>query len=162
MSNMKSPVSKCLTSTFYKLSENFPRTYARTNLIFKNIFRRIIGQKYFKFRYLSTQNISLNGQVYKNSIDYYMNNPSPLNFPESKFQELFELADKVKFFSASLIQIDILELNTIDSFKEGHPYTVKYTKNRQHMLKYKRYLNSKISILKMNQIISKRKLKSVL
>ncbi len=124
MSNMKFPQSKCITSSFYKMTKYTPNYYAKTNLRFKNLFRRMIGQTYFKYRYLNTLNLSLNGQVYKNSIDHFINNPSPLNFPESKFQELFELADKVKFLSASLIQIDIMELNTMDSFKEGYPYTV--------------------------------------
>ena len=163
MNNLKLTIFKGISSVFQKFTEKIPNRYACTNLMFKVMFRNTIGQTYFKFRYLNTFNIGLNGQVYKNSIDYYMKNPSPLNFPESKYQELFEIADKVKFLSASLIQIDINELNTVDSFKEGYPYTVIFSiKNRDHMLKYKKYLNSKIFIFKMNQITLKKKLKNVL
>jgi hypothetical protein len=51
-------------------------------------------------------------------------------------QELFELADKSKFLSASLIQIDIQELNNVDNFKEGYQYTKAYAKFLK-MIKYK-------------------------
>jgi hypothetical protein len=109
----------------YDASPELPSLIARYNIGIKRVFRRTFGSIYFKFRYLNASNISLNGQVYKNSFDYYTNNVSPLYFSESKMQELFELADKAKFLSASLIQIDIQEVNTVDNHKEGYQYTVR-------------------------------------
>ncbi len=103
---------------------SFVKTVGNLNLKVKSMLRKTFGLTYFKFRYLNAMNVNLSGQVYKNSFDYYTNNVSPLYFSESKMQELFELADKAKFLSASLIQIDIQEVNTIDNFKEGYQYTV--------------------------------------
>lgn len=108
----------------------FPNFISNLNLTIKRTLRNTFGNNYFKLRYLNSMNVKLDGQVYKNSIDSYTNNVSPLFFSESKIHELFEVADKAKFLSASLIQIDIQEVNTIDNYKEAYPYTV-YINNYQ-------------------------------
>jgi hypothetical protein len=96
------------------------------NLCYKKNMRNLFGSFYFKLRYLNLTNIDTNGQVYKNSLDHYINNPSPLFYSESKMQELFEYSEKAKFLGASLVSIDIAETSTVDSYKENYPYTVTY------------------------------------
>lgn len=114
----------------------FPTFVSSINHSIKRLFRQSFGSFYFKFRYLNALNVNLKGQVYKNSFDHYTKNISPLYFSESKMQELFELADKAKFLSASLIQIDIQEVSSIDNYKEGYTYTAPYAKFLK-MLHYK-------------------------
>jgi hypothetical protein len=115
--------AKNLISKF-ECREAFVKNLQRFNLFYKKTFRNLFGAFYFKLRYLNLTNIETNGQVYKHSLDYYINNTNSLFFTESKMQELFEYSDKAKFLSASLLSIDISEINTIDSFKENYPYTV--------------------------------------
>jgi hypothetical protein len=105
-------------------SPSFPSLLQNVNLFFKRNFRSLFGPLYYKLRYLNTNNVNTDGQVYKTSMDHYINNPSSLFFSESKMQELFEYADKAKFLGASLLSIDISEINVIDSYKENYPYTV--------------------------------------
>lgn len=46
-------------------------------------------------------------------------------FRDSKFNELFEMADKAKYIGASMLTIDIAELSSsVDNFKENYPFTV--------------------------------------
>ncbi len=120
----------------FSASSKFPGMVSRYSIGIKRLLRQTFGSFYFKFRYLNKSNISLNGQVYKNSFEGYNNNLSPLFFSESKMQELFELADKAKFLSASLIQIDIQEINSVDNYKEGYLYTAPYAKFLK-ILRYK-------------------------
>jgi hypothetical protein len=103
----------------------FPMAVSQINHSIKRLLRQTFGSFYFKFRYLNALNVNFKGQVYKNSFENYSKNISPLYFSESKVQELFELADKAKFLSASLIQIDIQEVNSVDNYKEGYQYTVR-------------------------------------
>ncbi len=98
------------------------------NLSLKSKFRNLWGG-YFSFRYLNTTSLSNwanYGPVFKYSHNRWLNPSSPLTFEESKFNELFEAADKSKLISASLLAVDISEVSTtIDSFREGYPFTVR-------------------------------------
>jgi hypothetical protein len=98
---------------------------AKYTLFFKNKARSLWGG-YFGFRYLAASSIKTNGPVISYSYNRWKNNTSPLLFEESKFIELFEAADKSKLIAASLLSVDIADVNTsIDSYREGYPYTVK-------------------------------------
>jgi hypothetical protein len=110
-------------------SDYFTKTLQKVNLSYKQNIRKFFGPIYFKLRYLNLTNIDTNGQVYKNSLDHYINNTSSLFFSETKIQELFEYSEKSKFLSASLLEIDVSELATVDSYKENYPYTVKQNIN---------------------------------
>ena len=86
---------------------------------------RGIWPGYFAFRYLNTFSIKSYGPVGSYSMSHWKNVKSPLIFKESKYIELFEAAEKSKFIAASLISVDISEVNSsIDSYREGYPFTV--------------------------------------
>lgn len=79
---------------------------------------------YFNMRYLNTLKIKNPGEIYKYSFEKYASPKTNLSFEESKFEELFEIADKLEFLAASMLEIDIAELSSIDNFKENYTFTV--------------------------------------
>ncbi len=99
-----------------------------SNYIF-NIKQRLrnLWSGYFGFRYLNSTSVKNFGQVFSFSYNRWRNVSSPLIFEESKYIELFEAADKSKFIAASLLSVDISEVNSsIDNFREAYPFTVTY------------------------------------
>ncbi len=97
---------------------------AKFKLYFKSAFRTLFGWT-FKYRYLnSSKMISGYGPVFKYSFDKYKNSSNPLFFEESRMIDLFETSEKVKYLSATLINVDSSELIVLDSFRENYPYTV--------------------------------------
>lgn len=88
---------------------------------------------YFNIRYLNIiftlnslwpyQNIK-KGYIYKNSLREFGCGRTSLMFEDSKLEELFELADKAEYLAASMLEIDLAELNPTDNFKENYTFTV--------------------------------------
>jgi hypothetical protein len=90
----------------------------------KQAFRNL-WSGYFSFRYLNSTSIKNFKPVFGYSYNKWKDVSSPLLFEESRYVELFEAADKSKFIAASLVSVDLAEVNSsIDSFREGYPYTV--------------------------------------
>jgi len=89
-------------------------------------FFRGLGSFYFNLRFLNVLRKPNNGEVYKYSFNQWRHPNSPLIFQESKINDLFEYASKSRYLSSSLLAVDIAELtSSIDSYKEGYPFTVK-------------------------------------
>jgi hypothetical protein len=87
---------------------------------------RNLWSGYFGFRYLNSFSIKNLGPVSSFSVNRWKSVSSPLLFEETKYIELFEAAEKSKFIAASLLSVDICEVNTsLDSYREGYPFTVK-------------------------------------
>ena len=81
---------------------------------------------YFAFRYLNTFSIKSFGPVGSYSVSRWKNVTSPLMFKESKYIELFEMAEKSKYIAANLVSVDIADVSSaIDSYREGYPFTVR-------------------------------------
>lgn len=57
---------------------------------------------------------------------YFLNqyNKLKLRSLNNSIQEIFEFKDKSKYISSSLVQKDIVEVQTVDCFKENYNYTV--------------------------------------
>lgn len=85
----------------------------------RNLFR------YSKFNYLQHKN---NDSNFKNKLSDFvyrsMMNKQELLVNSEKYDELFELKDKVYSIKANLLSKDITELTMIDNYKENFPYTV--------------------------------------
>jgi len=79
---------------------------------------------FFNLRYLNLHKIKKPGEIYKYSLEKYALPKTNLPFEESKFEELFEIADKLEFLAASMLEVDIAELSSIDNFKENYTFTV--------------------------------------
>ncbi len=79
---------------------------------------------YYNLRYLNVFSLSNPGEVYKHSLERYALPKTKLFLEESKFEELFELADKSEYLGASMLEVDIAEINSIDNFKENYTFTV--------------------------------------
>ncbi len=75
-------------------------------------------------RYLNIYAKSNTGDIYKYSFERFTRHKTQLYFEESKFEELFELADKAIYLSASMLEIDISEIDSMDNFKECFTFTV--------------------------------------
>jgi hypothetical protein len=94
------------------------------SLDFKRSLRNL-WKGYFRYRYLFNAPVRELGPIFKYSEQRWSNVSSPLFFEESSYAELFESADKSKLIAASLLSVDISEVSSsIDSFREGYPYTV--------------------------------------
>lgn len=102
----------------YVKKDNLPVVAPYFRQKFRNVFKN-----YFNYRYLLTKNTFNFGKIFKFSKDQFQV-AKPLANYESKMQELFELSSKAKFFSASLLSINISECSTVDSYKENYPFTV--------------------------------------
>ena len=79
-------------------------------------------------RYLNVLSISKPGEIYKYSLEKYALPKTTLYFEDSKFEELFELADKSEYLAASMLEIDLAEINPTDNFKENYTFTVSLIK----------------------------------
>jgi len=75
-------------------------------------------------RYLNIISLTNPGDLYKYSFEKYVMPKTLLFFEDSKFEELFELADKAILLALSMLEIDIAEINSIDNFKENYAFTV--------------------------------------
>jgi hypothetical protein len=94
------------------------------SLELKNYFRNL-WKGYFFYRYLFKSPSKQLGPIFRYSEQNWSKVSSPLFFEESSYAELFESADKAKLIAASLLSVDISEVSSsIDSFREGYPYTV--------------------------------------
>ena len=89
---------------------------------------RNLWSGYFSFRYLNSFSVKNFGPVSGFSFNRWKSVSSPLLFEETKYIELFEAAEKSKFIAASLLSVDISEVNSsLDSYREGYPFTVNYS-----------------------------------
>lgn len=77
-------------------------------------------------RYLNIFSLPKPNEIFKYSFERYCLPKTILFMEESKFEELFELADKSEYIAASMLEIDISEINPTDNFKEHYPFTVNY------------------------------------
>lgn len=95
-----------------------------SGFFFKYYFRRMF-LFYFNMRYLNVFSLSNQREIYKYSFERHVLPKTLLSFEDSKFEELFEMADKAIFLGISMLEIDIAELNSVDNFKENYIFTVK-------------------------------------
>jgi hypothetical protein len=78
----------------------------------------------YNIRYLGLFSKSHKGEIYKHSFENQYRYSNFFFNEESRFNELFELAEKSDLFSASMLQMDISELSSVDNYKENYPFTV--------------------------------------
>lgn len=81
---------------------------------------------YYNMRYLNIFFLPKPGEIYNNSFKRFALPRTILNFEDSKFEELFELASKAIFLGTSMLEIDIAEINSVDNFKENYSFTVNF------------------------------------
>jgi len=81
-----------------------------------------IARSIFKFKYYASTGIH-NTKLYN---FFYRKGGYPVstNVNNNLLQEIFELKDKSKYITSSLLSKDIAELGMIDNFKENYPFTV--------------------------------------
>jgi len=91
---------------------------------FIRIYLKKLFPLYYNLRYLNVFYLSKPGEIYKYSFEKYSNQRTTLFLEDSKFEELFELADKSEFLAASMLEIDLAEIISTDNFKENYTFTV--------------------------------------
>ena len=112
----------CLKSS--AICNSSSKKYINNYICLKSKIRGL-WSSYFNLRYLNIFRKPNKGIVYQHSFNQWKNPASPLVFQESKFDDLFEYASKSKLLSASMIDVDIVEVSgSIDNYKEAYPFTV--------------------------------------
>ena len=92
---------------------------------------------FYNMRYLGVFSLKAPGPIYQHSINQYANGTFFFN-EETRMHELFEFAEKSDLFSASMLQVDLSEIQAVDTYKENYPFTVRFKK---YKIKYnKKYL----------------------
>lgn len=81
---------------------------------------------FYNMRYLGVFSLKNPGEIYKHSFNNQYKNTSFFFNEETRMHELFELAEKSDLFGASMLQVDISEIASVDTYKEHYPFTVKY------------------------------------
>jgi len=94
-----------------------------SGFFFRYHFRRLFPF-YYNLRYLNIFYLSKPGEIYNYSYQKYLLPKTLLFLEDSKFEELFEMADKAEYLAASMLEIDISEINPTDNFKENYTFTV--------------------------------------
>lgn len=82
-----------------------------------------IFPQFYNIRYLGLFSKNQTGEIYKHSFETHYNSNFFFN-EESRMNELFELAEKSDLFAASMLQVDISEISSVDTYKENYPFTV--------------------------------------
>lgn len=83
---------------------------------------------FYNLRYFGVFNVrnklNPNNHIYENSFSQNFNQSNFIVGNETKMHELFELSEKSDLFSASMLQVDISEISSVDTYKENYPFTV--------------------------------------
>ncbi len=89
----------------------------------KNNYRRLF-LFYYNLRYLNVLFLRKKKEIYRFSYENFVKSRAFIFMQDSKFEELFEMADKAEYLAASMLEIDLSEVNPSDNFKENYIFTV--------------------------------------